>query len=144
MFNKKKDPETGSDAAVAVAEGAEDTVAEQASAEEPELEADIFGDAPETPETPETGETAAGDATGEETAAENAAEDDPAPDGEEEEEEEEDDGISLDLMDIFESEQAESTSTAGVYSEFLDSLTMEDVLEQAEGLLDEMRTMLKG
>ena len=45
-------------------------------------------------------------------------------------------------MDIFEAEQNETTSTAGIYAEFLEDLTMEEVLDQATMLLDEIRAKL--
>ena len=96
-------------------------------------------------ETPASGEDADG-ATSEDEAVSNeetAGEADSDDDDDDDDDDSGGDGVlDLDLMDIFEAEQSESTSTAGIYSEFLEDLTMEEVLDQATILLDEIRAKL--
>ena len=127
MFTKNKDKN----------DDAEDAIADLAVGEVPSDGAE---------ETPASGEDADGAAiedeavSNEETAGEADSDDD---DDDDEDEDSGGDGVlDLDLMDIFEAEQIESTSTAGIYSEFLEDLTMEEVLDQATVLLDEIRAKL--
>ena len=127
MFTKNKDKN----------DDAEDAIADLAVGEAPSDGAE---------ETPASGEDADGAAiedeavSTEETAGEADSDDD---DDDDEDEDSGGDGVlDLDLMDIFEAEQIESTSTAGIYSEFLEDLTMEEVLDQATVLLDEIRAKL--
>ena len=103
------------------------------------------GDAPvdEVEEVTDEAETAGAEAPAEEAAdaeAENA--DDDEDDDDDDDNSGGGDELDLDLMDIFEAEQNETTSTAGIYSEFLENLTMEEVLDQANMLLDEIRAKL--
>lgn len=53
-----------------------------------------------------------------------------------------DDGDGLgDLMDIFSDESDVTDSDAGLYDEFLEELTMDQVSEEAERLLEEFRAI---
>lgn len=53
-----------------------------------------------------------------------------------------DDGDGLgDLMDIFSDESDVADSDAGLYDEFLEELTMDQVSEEAERLLEEFRAI---
>ncbi len=128
-----------------------------------ELEAAV--DVADEDEAPEAAEAVATEAAAEEVASgesdaeadaaeadadagDESADDAEADDDEDDEYEDDDDNsggsnVDLDLMDIFESEQQETTSTASIYAEFLEALTMEEVLDQADMLLDEIRTKLQ-
>lgn len=129
MFTKNKDKNDETEEAIA--DDAEQAVASEAVADEAAV-------ADEESLT----ETGAAIADEPENADPDADEDDEDEDEDEDEDDGDSDGLDLDLMDIFEAEQNETTSTAGIYAEFLEDLTMEEVLDQATMLLDEIRAKL--
>ena len=51
------------------------------------------------------------------------------------------DDIDLDLMDIFTDEEVDTDSLAGTLDQFLEELTMQQVADEADGLLEEFRAI---
>lgn len=127
MFTKNKDKNDETEKAIA--DDAEQAVASEAVADEAAV-----ADEESLAET--------GAAIADEPENADPDEDDEDEDEDEDEDDGDSDGLDLDLMDIFEAEQNETTSTAGIYAEFLEDLTMEEVLDQATMLLDEIRAKL--
>ena len=140
MFTKNKKTNDEAENAITAAGAAEDQAsADESPADEAPADEVELGEAAATEEVADDAEAAEEAApTGEPAAEADGQEDED--DDEDDEDGGGDDALDLDLMDIFEAEQNESTSTAGIYSEFLESLTMEEVLDRALILLDEIRT----